>query len=642
MFGGSQPYKNGSKLDANDLYDALCHLRQKEHIMVWADALCINQRNLHERNHQVHQMRNIYAKAWRTVIYLGLYNGNTCHSAWNYLERECQGKLLCQDYPSFQGSLEDVEIAVLGRDWFRRVWVVQEIVVSRNPHVQCGRRSVSWDDFCKVVLLEPRVHDKYGFSLRNRHLSQSPANLFQARNAFHFSKGLGYILPSWHVAIEDFKAKSTHILDMLSRTRGLKATDSRDKIFGLLGISTGVEIENEGLAINYYKTVVDVYQGFTRYMIDSAKTYDVLSHVCGRFENEFWEQHYEGRFFPSWVPDWRLPLHHHQTILESLPVEDEQTREQRRNTVSQSHHWLTVWPLHFLISMGTVIGKISATSVEIQLDGGDEWTFQWLRDGYRDMPWKMNTEILRRWECFPWRRFRFQDTEVVSKRGYGMQDWVKYMLGVKGENSFFVPGSLSSVEYGSETKPELMAKSKRSSTDQMVKSEFESISNGKQSVSTPEPILDIKPNSIRDHMIRRARQTVLWNDDDNLTIAIVADKTSILDNRAFARYNSFVFEQGMESPSHPDKLCLVPANSRPGDMIVALYGGRVPFVVRPSENDHILKKDPDDPPEVPTYDLKGKLIGECLIDDYEQFDVVLSGDSLEPSSRDWAFIFEDW
>ena len=131
-----------------NLYDALCHLRRKdEHITAWADAMCINQQNLDERNHQVHHMRNIYAKAWRTVIYLGPYNGNTCLSAWNYLEKESQSKLLCQDDPSFPGSFEDVEIAVLSRDWFRRVWVVQEIVMSRNPHVSITCASSSSTSF---------------------------------------------------------------------------------------------------------------------------------------------------------------------------------------------------------------------------------------------------------------------------------------------------------------------------------------------------------------------------------------------------------------------------------------------------------------------------------------------------------------
>lgn len=47
-----------------NLYDALVHLRGvKNPVLVWADAIMLNQSNLKERNHQVARMRDIYSKA---------------------------------------------------------------------------------------------------------------------------------------------------------------------------------------------------------------------------------------------------------------------------------------------------------------------------------------------------------------------------------------------------------------------------------------------------------------------------------------------------------------------------------------------------------------------------------------------------
>ena len=63
----------GMNLDA-----ALRHLRTKEEEdgdkstrTLWVDALCIDQQNVPERNQQVNRMRDIYAGAEHTVIWMG-------------------------------------------------------------------------------------------------------------------------------------------------------------------------------------------------------------------------------------------------------------------------------------------------------------------------------------------------------------------------------------------------------------------------------------------------------------------------------------------------------------------------------------------------------------------------------------------
>ncbi|CAI0644326.1 unnamed protein product [Colletotrichum noveboracense] len=158
-----------------NLFDALRHLRRRDKsLRLWADALCINQFNLEERNHQVQNMRDIYASSTETVIYLGNDDGGTTNlSAWNLLERlsiwalNDQGNKdfdrpskLQQSLTKFKGSIEDVEIAVLSQPWFSRVWVLQEVVVSKAVSIQCGPRGIPWNDFCKIILLQPRSENE--------------------------------------------------------------------------------------------------------------------------------------------------------------------------------------------------------------------------------------------------------------------------------------------------------------------------------------------------------------------------------------------------------------------------------------------------------------------------------------------------
>jgi hypothetical protein len=55
-----------------NLYNALQHFRNgKRPRTLWADAICLNQTDIAERNHQVKLMRRIYEKSGITLIWLG-------------------------------------------------------------------------------------------------------------------------------------------------------------------------------------------------------------------------------------------------------------------------------------------------------------------------------------------------------------------------------------------------------------------------------------------------------------------------------------------------------------------------------------------------------------------------------------------
>jgi len=136
----------------SNLHDALKHLRQKkESITIWADAVCINQRNVQERNHRVQRMRDIYSTADHTIIYLGNEKpNNTTRSAWRFLLR--QSDWFHKTYPNlhadFQNGFRDghkhVEYKILTFPWFRRVWVLQEVVVSKKVFIQSGFRRIRY------------------------------------------------------------------------------------------------------------------------------------------------------------------------------------------------------------------------------------------------------------------------------------------------------------------------------------------------------------------------------------------------------------------------------------------------------------------------------------------------------------------
>jgi len=65
---------------------ALSHIRDKTcPLRVWADAVCINQTDVAERNQQVRQMASVYVVAHHTIIFLGPSN-DQIDSAFDLLQ----------------------------------------------------------------------------------------------------------------------------------------------------------------------------------------------------------------------------------------------------------------------------------------------------------------------------------------------------------------------------------------------------------------------------------------------------------------------------------------------------------------------------------------------------------------------------
>ena len=69
-----------------NLYDALVQIRATfPGLLLWIDAICINQSNSQERNQQVAMMRNIYSKASHTIAWLQSRAGEV-ESLFSYIE----------------------------------------------------------------------------------------------------------------------------------------------------------------------------------------------------------------------------------------------------------------------------------------------------------------------------------------------------------------------------------------------------------------------------------------------------------------------------------------------------------------------------------------------------------------------------
>jgi len=111
----------------------------------WIDAICIHQANVGERNHQVQLMKTIYSSAEDVLSWLGPAANESDLVVANIRSWFLADSLfLKQDDHKFvdNGSTRKAINAFFNRDYWKRVWIVQEYRLARKNLVMCGQSAI--------------------------------------------------------------------------------------------------------------------------------------------------------------------------------------------------------------------------------------------------------------------------------------------------------------------------------------------------------------------------------------------------------------------------------------------------------------------------------------------------------------------
>ncbi|KAL8748196.1 MAG: hypothetical protein Q9190_000015 [Brigantiaea leucoxantha] len=271
---------------------ALQHLRLEQRgaasrTKLWVDALCINQLDNEERSRQVLLMRDIYALAIDVRAWIGEPDTTTA-LAFDTLERFAaedgtrDGSATCQ---SLQDTVEVRRRAIqlfLQRPYFSRMWIVQELVVARRASILCGLLSI---DFDKMYIAVQRMTGSQFYPF-----STATSNITYVGN--------------WRASYSNMSAQEKEEnfdVRLFMDFRDRRATDARDKIFSLRGITN--KALAAGITVNYTNSVKSVYTGFSKYALSTRPDLQVLSSVYYR------HRQYSTFRLPSYVPDWSLPTY---------------------------------------------------------------------------------------------------------------------------------------------------------------------------------------------------------------------------------------------------------------------------------------------------------------------------------------------
>lgn len=112
----------------------------------WIDAIGIDQSNVHERNHQVGLMKDVYAKPAGVFVWLGKEADNS-DLAMNFLVQQASEKLRRKSlgyHPVWPRSVGAALHALCERRYWRRMWIIQELLHASAIAVRCGTKQFAW------------------------------------------------------------------------------------------------------------------------------------------------------------------------------------------------------------------------------------------------------------------------------------------------------------------------------------------------------------------------------------------------------------------------------------------------------------------------------------------------------------------
>lgn len=334
---------NGSKfMVRRNLKDALDMLQwwystsPAKQNFVWIDAICIDQTSILERESQVSLMDRIYRKASTVIAWIGQEDAST-PDALTVIERissvpiisgsvdsasasdliEYAKMFTTQDMlsPSAHISKLGIEplslkhwlglIGFLHRPYFKRVWVVQEVTLANKLLAICGRRSFEWTALSKTLLFialtnwVTQLHTEY-----LRVYSQSDPGIYHRLLQLNLEPGYGaYYLTQTRRETRNFN-RLFRFATLLKSHRHCDASDPRDKIFALIGISRTPPFTTTGnpLRADYSISFEALYTKVTRMLPCSEGNLDFLS-----WREVVNKQRHTSKL-PSWVPDYRNAL----------------------------------------------------------------------------------------------------------------------------------------------------------------------------------------------------------------------------------------------------------------------------------------------------------------------------------------------
>ncbi|KIX92477.1 uncharacterized protein Z520_11797 [Fonsecaea multimorphosa CBS 102226] len=230
---------------------------------LWIDYLCIDQSNVQERNHQVRLMEIIFSTAHTVYAWLGEADSET-DDAIAYIKialsipRRSRPKEIPPDVR--RRGLRAMKLLTKSKYW-SRVWIIQEVLLARKVVLMIGDKIIDWEHLQNVFTA--------GVAPNLSHQRKSTETSASQRNFRHI----------WE--LKQIHRKVWDLYSLLDRFRFAHCHDPRDRLYGLLGLTS--ESVRSKAVIDYSLTLMEVCAANVQTMLSEHGTTHNLRYVHGAF-----------------------------------------------------------------------------------------------------------------------------------------------------------------------------------------------------------------------------------------------------------------------------------------------------------------------------------------------------------------------
>lgn len=297
--------------------------KQSNRYVLWIDAICINQKDVQEKNVQVPQMGRLYSTAPAVLVWLGPSNPNIeLFISWMRAHATTSPDIAASTYWStLDARSADSESARRERDWavagahegyydflalsyWRRVWTFQEYILPRtSPEFLCGNlqpfqlSSVLGElELETLEKLDHEAMERLGEDCGNMK-GEELAEFIEVRERRVTKIASTLVIATSVSSLPDLRTSlDRRLADMLYFTSDRQCFDERDKIFGLYGM---VPAAQDVYPPDYTKPTTEAMLQAAAYIVNFEHMCDVLLRFFGLRD----ERLSDSRLYPSWMPD---------------------------------------------------------------------------------------------------------------------------------------------------------------------------------------------------------------------------------------------------------------------------------------------------------------------------------------------------
>ena len=302
------------------LFGALRRFRgETDPVRLWADAVCINQDGIQEKNHQVADMHKIFEQAEEVLVWLGEAQETDCLISY-YLEKlgtlsysmEKRVQQVWQFHTEIMHRVEwgtcghcgsefniiggdkliDALLAFWSRPWFWRLWVIQEIYCAKSYTLHFGQHSIS-SCIAGKAYESQRMYPGIG-------IAQSMYDRQRAKlNKLSWSTSLELSTPNFQTR------KGACLLDVVFNTQYAICSIPQDRVFAIRRLAN---LDTLDLLIpDYRMSVKDLWVRAATVELTLPSTW-ALDDMCDRspilvLAVAGVQRKFDNAEEPAWVPD---------------------------------------------------------------------------------------------------------------------------------------------------------------------------------------------------------------------------------------------------------------------------------------------------------------------------------------------------